>query len=338
MKKIYFTIALLVIGLTGFAQAPEFVIDFESGWSFPSGVTAVDAPTTGTIQIKDIVTNVNTDVSQVVNEVITEGATGDVYSMDYQGHLIFDETAIGTSSFSIAFNYDGYGNKAQWCGFISLAGNDGGTWKRYALAHQYANGQMNGLGMSQGGLFDCRTHAYNHAILTFDNTTGLYQLYKDGTLVATSGDNSKSIATFTSRKLYLGYKGGTIAGDGTLPPAYTGDGTAADQQARVDNVVVYQRVISGAEAATLAANPTLGVNSELVQASFSAYPNPVKNRLQFSSNNVHSVDIYNLLGAKISSQTVENGVDVSNLSKGVYLVKCQDISGQGITVIKVIKE
>ena len=60
--------------------------------------------------------------------------------------------------------------------------------------------------------------------------------------------------------------------------------------------------------------------------------------MYFSTNKIASVEVYNLLGSKISSQTVIDGVDMSNLTKGVYLVKCIDAQGVSLATIKAIKE
>lgn len=69
-----------------------------------------------------------------------------------------------------------------------------------------------------------------------------------------------------------------------------------------------------------------------------SYPNPVVDFLHFSSNDVYSVEIYNILGAKVSSQKVGNGVDMSNLNKGVYIVKAKNNESLNISSIKVIKQ
>lgn len=69
-----------------------------------------------------------------------------------------------------------------------------------------------------------------------------------------------------------------------------------------------------------------------------SYPNPVVDYLHFSSNDVYSVEIYNILGARVSSQKVVNDVDMTNLKKGVYIVKAKNDKGLNISSIKVIKQ
>jgi hypothetical protein len=82
---------------------------------------------------------------------------------------------------------------------------------------------------------------------------------------------------------------------------------------------------------------TLGFDSP-EKITLGSYPNPVVDYLHFSSNDVYSVEIYNILGAKVSSQKVLSGVDMSNLNKGVYIVKAKNNEGLNISSIKVIKQ
>lgn len=65
------------------------------------------------------------------------------------------------------------------------------------------------------------------------------------------------------------------------------------------------------------------------------YPNPLNgNKLFFNTNQRLKIDIYNILGKKIVSQEIDttlNSLNLTSLSKGVYLVK---ISNQNQTVTK----
>ena len=74
------------------------------------------------------------------------------------------------------------------------------------------------------------------------------------------------------------------------------------------------------------------------KVSLGSYPNPVVDYLHFSSNDVYSVEIYNILGARVSSQKVVNGVDMTNLNKGVYIVKAKNNEGLNLSSVKVIKQ
>lgn len=65
----------------------------------------------------------------------------------------------------------------------------------------------------------------------------------------------------------------------------------------------------------------------------SIWPNPTQSMLHFSSTTLHKIQIYDLLGkeilAKDGNGADKNAVDVSHLTKGVYLIQITD--DQGIT-------
>ncbi|PKP25155.1 MAG: hypothetical protein CVU03_09085 [Bacteroidetes bacterium HGW-Bacteroidetes-2] len=81
-----------------------------------------------------------------------------------------------------------------------------------------------------------------------------------------------------------------------------------------------------------------GIN--LIKSSVTLYPNPVNNILIIeSSDNIESVEIFNLLGQKILNEKasqLRKEIDMSQLSKGMYLVK---VLSNGIShTSKIIKE
>jgi hypothetical protein len=68
------------------------------------------------------------------------------------------------------------------------------------------------------------------------------------------------------------------------------------------------------------------------------YPNPVKDKL-FISNNYYNdlyYEIYNLIGNKLLSGTVENYIDVESLVNGLYLLKLK-YKGEKFQIIKIDK-
>jgi chitodextrinase len=70
---------------------------------------------------------------------------------------------------------------------------------------------------------------------------------------------------------------------------------------------------------------TLSIENETLLEAFKIYPNPVNgNTLFFTTNKEASVQIYNVLGKLIKTAFVSENkkqIDISNLSKGIYLVK-----------------
>ncbi len=76
-------------------------------------------------------------------------------------------------------------------------------------------------------------------------------------------------------------------------------------------------------------NAVLSVN-EVFATNFKIYPNPASDYINIESKSVKvsSVDMYNVLGAKVlSSELTEDRVNVSNLVKGVYFMKINTLDG-----------
>ena len=75
-------------------------------------------------------------------------------------------------------------------------------------------------------------------------------------------------------------------------------------------------------------------------SNFNYYPNPVKNILNLDNNQkITQVSIFNFLGQEVLAKSLNStnaNLDLSNLVKGVYLVKV--LANQQIKTFKVIKE
>ena len=86
---------------------------------------------------------------------------------------------------------------------------------------------------------------------------------------------------------------------------------------------------------------TLGIEENILNNTFSIYPNPTSNVLNIkSSQDIDNVIIYNLLGQNVASFTkneiTDSSIDMSELSKGLYLVKIT--SGDKTQTLRVTKE
>ena len=81
-------------------------------------------------------------------------------------------------------------------------------------------------------------------------------------------------------------------------------------------------------------------NTSFDNATFTAYPNPVKDMLNLTSiQNISEVSVFNLLGQQVTVSNInatKGQVDMSHLATGTYLVKV--ITEVGTKTIKVIKE
>jgi uncharacterized repeat protein (TIGR01451 family) len=77
-----------------------------------------------------------------------------------------------------------------------------------------------------------------------------------------------------------------------------------------------------------------GINDVTDKSSFVLYPNPSEGLYHFIDvSSLKTVDVYNILGEKILSQTNQKQIDLRSFSKGIYFAK---INGQ--KVIKLVKE
>lgn len=84
----------------------------------------------------------------------------------------------------------------------------------------------------------------------------------------------------------------------------------SDHEVFFDNIELY-------ETASLSVN-------DVFSSKISIYPNPANEFVQIStSETITGVEVYNLIGKKVisSSKLTNNKIDVSNLSKGVYVLK-----------------
>lgn len=79
---------------------------------------------------------------------------------------------------------------------------------------------------------------------------------------------------------------------------------------------------------------------DLKQFNFNFYPNPTKNEVKLSANDeIKSVEVYNLLGQSVINKKLnmkEPKIDVSDLSKGVYIMKVT--IGESLGSYKFVKE
>ena len=353
MKKTYLLLSLLCVSSFGFSQ--DFKLDFEgvnplSNAILAPGVTHVNATASGTgattayVLSKISGSNLYTNTTQVENvvEVDPNNSGNKILKMDYLGHIMIEEAALGTGSWSVSgyINGNAYGANPQNVGFMSVTGLDATlTAGVHRILYRYGNGEMMGLmSIPASTGFSMLNTVLLHFVFTFDASDNMYRMYRNGALVGTSAAQP----VWTGKKVYLGYGGGTQdlttgAFTGPLLDTTTDPIRNKDLQTRVDDLSVFKRALTETEALALFNGNTLSVNNRTLE-SFNSYPNPVKDHLYFSTYEITSVEIYNILGSKVSSQKVNNGVDTSSLSNGVYVVKCQNDKGVTIGTLKVVKE
>jgi hypothetical protein len=294
--------------------------------------------------------------TEFANTIFTDGGNK-LLQTDYTGHIIIDETALGTGSYTVRLNYMLFGHTqgSTDCGIITVVGNDtgAGEWKSDRITSRNG-GFTTGLGIAAigtatGGFpYGTVVPTSRDFVLTYNATDKFYRLYKDGALSTTSTAVQAS-GEWDTRKVYIGFSGRNSIGGGdgvdhinTATGEFTAngvrnDGRTADLQTRMDNIQVYKRAITDAEVTTLFTGGVLSLN-DITKEDLGSYNNPVKDRLNFSSEEVYSVEIYNTLGAKLSSQIAADGVYMSNLIQGTYFIKVQNKNGLELSTIKIIKK
>lgn len=106
----------------------------------------------------------------------------------------------------------------------------------------------------------------------------------------------------------------------------------------IDNPALATVIWGGANAEDRWGN-LLSAN-QYAKTSYKMYPNPVKNNfVYFTSTQKLDIIIYDVLGQQVLIENVspsKDYINISNLNKGVYLVKIQ--SNQGVTTKKLIKQ
>lgn len=98
-------------------------------------------------------------------------------------------------------------------------------------------------------------------------------------------------------------------------------------------------------------NGMVGINEETETApEFSLFPNPAKNRLNINfpnfrdgniNNEVYYITIYNSAGKTIymlPKPDIQNGIDISRLSAGVYFLQLTDQRSKKLSTVKFIKQ
>ena len=153
-------------------------------------------------------------------------------------------------------------------------------------------------------------NVWAHIVTTFDGTTA--KMYRDGIEIA-SGNKS---AWNTPNSVF------TIGGN---------------YEIAVDDLKIYNRVLNQGEITNLytfnSLLSTAVFNNQNLKATI--YPNPTSDNFTIEmENEVKSVEIYSIQGQKMLTSNSKD-INVSNLSKGMYLVRIED-SNNAVSTQKLI--
>jgi len=81
-----------------------------------------------------------------------------------------------------------------------------------------------------------------------------------------------------------------------------------------------------------AGDTTLSINNlPLISSNFSIYPNPTKDVLNYDLKNAKKFEIYNLLGQKKLNGKATGSINVSELAKGLYILKIIAVDNSATT-------
>ncbi|WP_281337107.1 LamG-like jellyroll fold domain-containing protein [Flavobacterium eburneipallidum] len=151
-----------------------------------------------------------------------------------------------------------------------------------------------------------------HVVTTFDGATA--RIYRNGVQVASGNKASWN----------------TLSGIFIL---------GKEVEIYIDDLKIYNRAISASEVSNLYTNNSIlnTPNFQTKTSKATIYPNPTSDNFTIEmENEVKTVEIYSLLGQKILTATSKN-INISNVSKGVYLVRIED-SNNTVSTQKLIIE
>lgn len=151
-----------------------------------------------------------------------------------------------------------------------------------------------------------------HVVTTFDGTTA--KIYHNGVERASA---NKSGWNTQNTNFFLG----------------------GNNDISVDDLKIYSRVLTPTEITNLYTNNSLlsSENFNIQNLKATIYPNPTSDNFTIEmENEVKAVEIYSIQGQKVMNSTSKN-IDVSNLSKGMYLVRIEDSKNAIATQKLVVK-
>ena len=158
-----------------------------------------------------------------------------------------------------------------------------------------------------------------HYVFSYNGTQS--KIYKNGVLLNTAPMSISTINNLDSFRLGLSESGATNYFNGA-----------------VDDLKIYNYAISDADASSLFSNNTLSSENFISQnLKATIYPNPTSDNFSIEmENEVKSVEIYSIQGHKVMTSNSKY-INVSNLSKGMYLVRIEDENNAVATQKLIIK-
>lgn len=220
---------------------------------------------------------------------------------------------------------------SYWAKQVTYTNHDIYGWGTYSNNYAFGGMLYGNTYVNYGGpsgyavnsTISIADNKWHHYAIVYDGTT-LY-FYEDGILQIFGNLNLSTLGT----TLYIG-------------AASNSSGLGANQNnIYLDDFQVYNQwfTAQGVYGLYLSQNTSVlssqTFNSNNLKAAI--YPNPASDNFTIEmENEVKSVEIYSLQGQKVLTETGKN-INVSNLSKGIYLVRIEDMDSAVVTK-KLIKE
>ena len=219
----------------------------------------------------------------------------------------------------------GYRYNEQSAPYNSYSLNTG-TASLNKLSFNFTTAATNDLNITSNAILG--PNVWFHVVATYNAANGNAKLYINGVL--------DSSATFTPASLI--YLATPPANNNRFCLGAVNYINTTGFSGTIDEVFIYGRAITAAEVTGLYNSTYLSIQDFKVQnLEASICPNPTSNNFTVEiKNDVKSIEIYSLQGQKVLTTTNKN-VNVSNLSKGIYLVRIEDVDN-AIATQKLIVE
>jgi hypothetical protein len=273
----------------------------------------------------------NEDPTLVQSTAVSTGVVNGSHAFDNADNITFFDFAPTSFTINFWFRTNDI-NKTQR--IFHRGGYGGSAYDRfsYSLVYIPNQGFRFGLGSDAGSAaaqFFANTSAdlteWRMITCTYDWNTQSAKIYIDGNLV-NSATSTQAIYAVPNYQPYLEFSRYPLPGQ---PQAIDGN---------LDEIGLWTRALSDTEVTVVYnESATLGTNDfNLTKASIKLFPNPAKNTIKVNNLKVsEQYEIYNLLGQSVKEGTIENNqrIDISNLVKGVYLLKLKN-NAQTLRFIK----
>mgnify|MGYP003631040605 CR=1 FL=1 len=265
----------------------------------------------------------------------TPRTTGDVYwsaLLDVQGWTTYTPGSTGKNFMSLTNDWTPPSGSISYPGTLAIKAESttvGETQFRFGVANEFiGSGTIGSYSTSAFTVSDLATNPQSafFVVVRYNIDTATTTLWVNPTFTGTAMTADAPTASIVGSS-----GGGQVSEVG-------GFFIRMDSNSNTPTTVIDEIRVGLTWTDVVSNTATLSISENELQAAISLYPNPAKDYISINTKNnleISNVEIYSLLGQKVKSQRVseDNRVDVSSLSKGMYLMK---ISADGNSITKKI--